>query len=167
MMINMEERLNSLESVMAELAHAQARTEIALKDLAIRDEEARRSAMDLHVKFTAHIERMDATNARIDTLCERLDSTATRTDAFGAELRVYTARVDALTEQLQVYTERMDGTRETLESDMRQMKKAWGDLANKLGTVAEDIVAPNIPRLARDEFGKPVIEDLVVRPAAR
>jgi len=32
------------------------------------------------------------------------------------------------------------------------MNKRWGELANKMGTVVEDIVAPSIPRLAREIF---------------
>ena len=32
------------------------------------------------------------------------------------------------------------------------MNKRWGDLANKWGTVVEDIVAPNVRRLARELF---------------
>jgi len=34
-----------------------------------------------------------------------------------------------------------------------EMNKRWGDLANKMGTLAEDIVAPNISGIAREYFG--------------
>ncbi len=30
-----------------------------------------------------------------------------------------------------------------------EWNKRWGELANRLGTIAEDIVAPNLPRIAR------------------
>ena len=92
-MINMEERLNNLDSALAELAHAQVRTEIAMK------EDTRRMKED---------------------------------------------------------TRRM-------KEDTRRMQKAWGDLANKMGTVAEDVVAPNIPRLAIEEFGFAEVEDMMPR----
>jgi DNA repair exonuclease SbcCD ATPase subunit len=46
---------------------------------------------------------------------------------------------------------------------LKDMKKQWGDLANKMGTVAEDVVAPNIPRLALEEFGFSKVNDLMVR----
>ena len=32
------------------------------------------------------------------------------------------------------------------------MNKRWGELANKMGTVVEDIVAPSVRRLAREVF---------------
>ncbi len=47
------------------------------------------------------------------------------------------------------------------------MNKAWGDLANRLGTIAEDVVAPNVRRLAVDEFGFERIDDFLVRPERR
>ncbi len=38
------------------------------------------------------------------------------------------------------------------EKERREMNKKWGELANKMGTLVEDIVAPNIRRLARETF---------------
>ena len=37
--------------------------------------------------------------------------------------------------------------------ERREMNKRWGELANKMGTVVEDIVAPSVRRLAREVFG--------------
>ncbi len=34
-----------------------------------------------------------------------------------------------------------------------QSQKQWGEIAQKMGSFVEDIVAPNIPRLAREVFG--------------
>ncbi len=51
--------------------------------------------------------------------------------------------------------------------ERNRMNKAWGDLANKLGTIAEDIVAPNIRRMAGAEFGVEAWQDFLVRPQRR
>ncbi|NJO17415.1 MAG: hypothetical protein HC877_17230 [Thioploca sp.] len=54
--------------------------------------------------------------------------------------------------------------RQQAEQDRRDLNKKWGDLANRLGTVAEDIVAPNLPRIAREQFGCPAEpDDFMVR----
>jgi hypothetical protein len=106
-MISMEERLNYLDGIMAELAHAQMRTEIA-------DKESR-------------------------------------------------ASIAASIAEMQEDTSRMKEDTRRMKEDTRRMKKAWGDLANKMGTVAEDVVAPNIPRLAVEEFGFSEVEDLQAR----
>jgi hypothetical protein len=99
-MINMEERVNYLDNLMAELARAQVQSEIAFK----------------------------ASGTRMDALFRKMDADTAK-----------------------------------MKEDTARMKKTWGDLANKMGTVAEDVVAPNIPRLALDAFGFGEVEDLMVR----
>ena len=37
--------------------------------------------------------------------------------------------------------------------DRKAMNRRWGELANKMGTVVQDIVAPSLRRIARDELG--------------
>jgi hypothetical protein len=39
------------------------------------------------------------------------------------------------------------------ERSAERMDKKWGESANRLGTVAEDIVAPSAPTVARERFG--------------
>src|SRR5664279_4212809 len=57
------------------------------------------------------------------------------------------------------------------EQDMRQSKremdKKWGDLANKMGTIIEDILAPNLHRLASEHFGMTHIVDFMIRRTRR
>lgn len=106
-MLNVEERLNYMDGVMAELAHAQLRSEIAMKEL--------KKTIEVETRKTEESHRLTEESHR------------------------------------------------QMKADTRAMKKAWGDLANKMGTVAEDVVAPNIPRLALEEFGFTEVEDLLVR----
>jgi hypothetical protein len=54
-----------------------------------------------------------------------------------------------------------------IEEDRRRMNKQWGELANKMGTLVEDIVAPNIQRIAMEHFGCGDIEDFMVRRIKR
>jgi len=57
------------------------------------------------------------------------------------------------------------------EADMRQARKdldkKWGDLANKMGTIIEDILAPNLERLAREHFRFERIDDFMIRRLRR
>jgi hypothetical protein len=125
-MISMEERLNYLDGIMAELAHAQMRTEIATR-------ESRAS--------------IAASLAEIKEGARRMQ------ESMDAETRRIRESMDAETRRI----------RESMDVETRRMKQAWGDLANKMGTVAEDVVAPNIPRLAVEEFGFSEVEDLQAR----
>jgi hypothetical protein len=45
--------------------------------------------------------------------------------------------------------------------ERKAINKQWGELSHKLGTIVEDIVAPNIPRIARELFGCPQVDDLM------
>ncbi len=50
------------------------------------------------------------------------------------------------------------------EQDRKAWNKQWGETANRLGRVVEDIVAPNIPRIAIEKFNCPELyEDFSVR----
>ncbi|MGA7982946.1 MAG: hypothetical protein WCA32_22320 [Chromatiaceae bacterium] len=42
--------------------------------------------------------------------------------------------------------------------DKREMNRKWGDLANKLGTMVEDLVDPSLPRIVKDVLGGEVVE---------
>jgi len=61
------------------------------------------------------------------------------------------------------------GARDRAESAKfrAEMNKRWGDLANKMGTLVEDIVAPNVPRTAREHFGAAELELFAVRGKRR
>jgi len=47
------------------------------------------------------------------------------------------------------------------EKMIQDMNRKWGDLVNKMGTLAEDIVAPGFPSLIEKYFGLP-IDDITV-----
>ena len=49
------------------------------------------------------------------------------------------------------------------------MNRRWGEIANKMGTLAEDLIAPNIPRVLREIVGCPAehIEFAAVRVRKR
>jgi hypothetical protein len=51
--------------------------------------------------------------------------------------------------------------------ERQRMNKQWGDLANRLGTLVEDIVAPNLPRVAAELFSCPVADLFGVRVVRR
>lgn len=48
----------------------------------------------------------------------------------------------------------------------REMNRWWGGLANKMGTLVEDLVAPSLPRIAQEMLSQEVA-DLSVRRKQR
>jgi hypothetical protein len=132
-MINVEERITYLDSIMAELARAQVQTDIVLKTAGVHimemKEDTRRMKQSMEMDTRRMKESMDKETRRMK---ESMDKETRR-------------------------------VKESMDKESRRVNKVWGDLANKMGTVAEDVVAPNIPRLAVEEFGFEEVEDLMVR----
>ncbi len=68
--------------------------------------------------------------------------------------------MDQLEVALTTFIRHTDETSVTVQRDVEEMRqwrfqsqKQWGEIANKLGSFVEDIVAPNIPRIARQILG--------------
>lgn len=65
------------------------------------------------------------------------------------------------------FKDEMRDFKDEMRDSRREMNKKWGDLANKLGTIIEDILAPNLRRLARDHFRFEAILDFMIRRTRR
>ena len=100
------------------------------------------------------IARMEAEGARYR---EKLDRTIARMEADGAKEREDNAR-----EREKSALDREESAREREKSALdreesarlrREMNKRWGELANKMGTIVEDIIGPSLQRIARTELG--------------
>ena len=59
--------------------------------------------------------------------------------------------------------EKMDKFIEEMQRDRKALNKQWGELANKMGTLAEDIAAPNVREIAQEYFGCADIDSYGVR----
>jgi len=57
--------------------------------------------------------------------------------------------------------------KDEMRASKRELDKKWGDLANKMGTIIEDILAPNLRRLALEHFRFPAIGDFMIRRSRR
>ena len=104
------------------------------------------------------------------TLTQRTEAVEERTDSLETILARFMARTDAALDRLESIIERREHEgardreaaardreaaareREAAARERREMNKRWGELANKMGTVVEDIVAPSVRRLAREVF---------------
>ncbi|MFN3396120.1 MAG: hypothetical protein ACK4Z9_04920 [Thermodesulfovibrionales bacterium] len=76
-------------------------------------------------------------------------------------------RVDRLEALLGRFIVQTEMAINEIRREGRRMSKQWGELANKMGTLVEDIVAPNIPRIAKEYFRCGDIEFLGVRVLKR
>jgi len=90
---------------------------------------------------------------RVETLEEILaqtlrtvEHTSREMQAFRAEMQTYKETVN---KEIQSFREEMRQFEHRAELERREMNRRWGELSRTLGRMAEDLVAPSIPRILR------------------
>ena len=168
--INNDKTLRRLERMMIEMRQQAAqdheRTDQILAEMRQRAEQDRGQTKQMFAEMRQWAEQdREQTKQMLAEMRQQAEQDREQTKQMFAEMRQRAEqdyeRTDQRFAQMQQQAER---DRQQAEQDRRQLNKKWGDLANRLGTVAEDIVAPNLPRIAREQFGCPdEPDDFMVR----
>ena len=66
-------------------------------------------------------------------------------------------------DEMSDFKNEMRGFKDENRLQIRQMNIKWGEIAKKLGTITEDLVAPSIPGIVKEEFGLEVIDVMIRR----
>jgi predicted RNase H-like nuclease (RuvC/YqgF family) len=89
--------------------------------------------------------------------------------AFKGEMRVFKDEMGSFKDEMGSFKDEMrvfkDEVRADQEASRRErieMNRKWGDLANKLGTMVEDLVYPSLSRIVQETFGEEP-RDVVIR----
>lgn len=96
---------------------------------------------------------MPVLEQRVGTLEETLARYMARTDELLERMDRNIERMDRNIERLDRNLERLDRSYEEMRRESREHTLHWAQIAERVGRFAEDIVAPNIPRMAREIFG--------------
>ena len=107
---------------------------------------------------------MEAPDTRVETLELPLGRFILETERSFARLERLIERSE---KRAEIDRERAKEDRKRSDADRKAWNKKWGELANKLGTIVEDIVAPNLPRIAREQFGCRELDDFMMRRQVR
>ncbi|MGB5733544.1 MAG: hypothetical protein WBM40_03770 [Thiohalocapsa sp.] len=83
-----------------------------------------------------------------------------------AELRAFKDEMTAFKDEMAAFKDEMADFKNELRAENREMNRKWGDLANKLGTIVEDLAAPSLPRIIHEIVAETVM-DLMVRRKRR
>lgn len=106
-----------------------------------------------HVTIEDRVDRLEALFGQFLTEMALLNRQAKERDQAAEERnRLAEERNRAAEERMARFEQEMREFKEESRQARRAMNKQWGDLANKMGTILEDIVAPNLRRLAREHF---------------
>ncbi|NJN84067.1 MAG: hypothetical protein HC802_18540 [Caldilineaceae bacterium] len=109
----------------------------------------------------------------LEELMANLIATVARTDEqlalLSAEMRDFKGEMQDFKDEMQDFKDEMQDFKDEMsdfKSEMRdykeeervariEMRRQWGELSNKLGTMAEDLVAPSVGRILRETVGCP------------
>jgi hypothetical protein len=71
-----------------------------------------------------------------------------------------------LTQEMTEFKQEMAEFKDEMRTRGRDMDRRWGALANKMGTLVEDLVVPSLPRIILEQMGEEVI-DMMSRRVCR
>jgi len=110
---------------------------------------------------------LPALEDQVIDLRETLNEFIRKTEIGHAELvqaqRETKRELNQLSYEMRLFIDEMRSFKDETVEDRKRMNKQWGELANRLGTIVEDIVAPNIEGIARRYFGCTELDSLMVR----
>ncbi|MFN0033698.1 MAG: hypothetical protein ACKVUS_01440 [Saprospiraceae bacterium] len=72
-----------------------------------------------------------------------------------SQLRV-DRELERLSKEMREFKEEMGGFKNESRKEMKEMNKQWGALANKMGTLVEDIIAPSVRPVMSKYFGEEI-----------
>ena len=156
-MEDVEERTDSLEDI---LAAFMARTDASMA----RMDASMARTDEATARTDASMERTDERIGRLERVVERMERNIERREQEGAREREEAARErkemrEQAARDRRTMDERFGALADSIERmeqegarERKEMNKRWGELANSMGTVVEDIVAPSIRRLAHEVF---------------
>lgn len=95
----------------------------------------------------------------------------TRVDTLEGTLGQFIVHTDValrrLENEMQAFKDEMQAFKDEVNEDRKRMNREWGNLANKMGTLVEDIIVPNIRGIARRYFNCNEVEDFMIRRRKR
>jgi len=139
--VTLTERVNELEQMMMRLVYVHLDTEMAIQSLKKEMEQWREKSDKDLAAFKEEMKRWR----------EKSDKDMA---AFKEEMRQWREKSD---KDMAAFKEEMRQWREEMEKDRREMNKRWGELANKMGTLVEDIVAPAFPDVIKERFNTDIL----------
>ncbi len=144
-------RLTELEVAMAELARTQQQTEANLDKSRAHNDRAFAALRAQQAEIAANLAESHAHNDRAfeELRVQEAESRASRDRSF-AELRAFQAETGQL---LRRYTAETKANLDQLSAESRASDKRWGELAKKMGTMVEDLLAPSIANVFQQITG--------------
>ena len=158
------EAQDRFQATLDRLSAAQDRFQANLERMAAAQAEAQD-------RFQTNLDRLSAAQDRTQTNLDRLSAAQDRTqanlDQMSAENQSFHANNQVAVDQIRAAVQSIEASDRRMDERLTRSERQWGELANKLGTLTEDIVLPGIPTVFRSIFGEEGTVELAVRVRRR
>jgi len=108
------------------------------------------------------VERVDALEEALMKLAYAQFNTEMELQKLSKEMTAFKGEMTDSKDERQDPKDEMKNFREENRRANREMNRYWGKLADKMGTMAEDLVAPNLPRIVKEVLNQDIF-DLTMR----
>ncbi len=172
-MASVQERVDRLENLVADfvtnvgiefnkLYNSQMRTEAELR--AFKDEmrSYREDTQAFKDEMRAFKGEMSVFKDEMGVFKDEMGVFKDEMSAFKDEMGAFKDEMRDFKDEMRDFKDEMRAFKDEGRQQNREMNRRWGELANKLGTMVEDLVAPSLPRIVREMLHREVI-DLSVR----
>lgn len=125
-----QERVSTLEEAIKRVLYIQQQTQIEIQDL-------KQEMKEFKDEMKAFKDEMKVFKDEMKVFKDEMKE-------FKDEMKVFKDEMKEFKDEMIEYKEWSKAMIEKLEKTTQDMKKQWGDLARKMGTLVEDIFAPSI-----------------------
>jgi hypothetical protein len=99
---------------------------------------------------------------RVATLEDAMQELAFQSARTQEELARLSREMREFKQEMSDFKDEMRDFKDETRREHRELNRKWGDMANRLGTIVEDLVVPSLPQIIRETFAEDII-DLSVR----
>ena len=179
-MAQVEERVSELEQLFKDLLFSQNRVMASIFELSTEMKEFKKNIEKDTSEFKKNVEKDTSEfkknlekgtnefkkNVERDTkelkneMKEFKKNLERDTKELKNEMKEFKKNLERDTKELK---NEMKDFKKEMELDRKRMNKQWGDLANKMGTVVEDLILPNFHIMLKEYLNLPEPDDVMIR----
>ncbi len=146
-------QVDRLEEIMMQVAYEHTKTEMALRDLKREMSNFKREMQDFKDEMRDFKDEMRVFKDGMND--------------FKDEMRAFKDGVNDFKDEMKIFEDGGYDFKAEMQASKKENDRRWFELVNKMGTLVEDIVAPSLPRIVREDFGCSEIDDIMLRHRVR
>jgi hypothetical protein len=154
----LQERVDRLEEALMRLLYIQQKTEMELQSFKQEMKVFKDEMQEYKEWSKKNIESLSSEMKEFKEWSQKnIESLGAETKAFKEEMQEYKEwskkNIESLSSEMKEFKEEMKEFKKWAKESIENLNRQWGSLAQKMGTLVEDIFAPSIDKAIERYFG--------------